>query len=61
MINWNFNTSKENIWLGTSINPRAEAFYRKAGWKEIGVHGKGEIEFQRTIDDWEYLIGAHNS
>src|SRR5262249_50106958 len=43
MMNWYFGQTNATIWLGTAPNTRAEAFYRKAGWREAGLHGKGEI------------------
>jgi GNAT superfamily N-acetyltransferase len=52
MINWYFCQTKEPVWLGTSPCTRAEAFYRKAGWKEVGTHGKGEIKFEMTKEEW---------
>ena len=52
MLNWYFSQTKKTVWLGTAPNTRAEAFYRKAGWKEIGTHGKGEIKFEMTFNDW---------
>jgi GNAT superfamily N-acetyltransferase len=52
MINWYFRQTKEPVWLGTSPGTRAETFYRKAGWKEVGTHGKGEIKFEMTKEDW---------
>lgn len=52
MLDWCFTQTKKNLWLGTSPKTRAEAFYRKAGWKEIGTHGKGEIKFEMTYEDW---------
>lgn len=52
MINWYFSKTKKTVWLGTAPGTRAEAFYRKAGWKEIGMHGKGEIKFEMAYDDW---------
>ncbi len=52
MLNWYFDQDKENIWLGTSPNTRAEQFYRKLGWKEIGLHGQGEIKFEMTKESW---------
>jgi GNAT superfamily N-acetyltransferase len=55
MLNWYFSKGKENVWLGTSPNTRAEQFYRKAGWKETGVHGKGEIKFELTAGDWKQI------
>ena len=55
MGDWYFSQTKENVWLGTSPNTRAEKFYRKAGWKEIGTHGKGEIKFEMSFDEWTTL------
>ncbi len=52
MLNWYFTQTNETVWLGTSPNTRAEAFYRKAGWRETGIHGKGEIKFELTFDVW---------
>lgn len=52
MMNWYFRQCKEPAWLGTSPGTRAETFYRKAGWKETGTHGKGEIKFEMTEEDW---------
>jgi len=52
MLNWYFSQGKEKVWLGTSPNTRAEKFYRKAGWKAVGKHGKGEIKFEMTLEDW---------
>ena len=52
LLDWYFNQTTNNIWLGTSSKTRAEIFYRKAGWKEIGTHGKGEIKFEMTHSDW---------
>jgi GNAT superfamily N-acetyltransferase len=52
MLDWYFNQTRTNVWLGTSPNTRAEKFYRKAGWKEIGMHGKGEIKFEMRYEDW---------
>ena len=38
------------------INPGmgwAEAFYRKAGWQEVGAYGKGEIKFEMSKAAWQ--------
>lgn len=51
MLNWYFNQTGKKVWLGTAPGTRAEAFYRKAGWKETGTHGKGEVKFEMTYDD----------
>lgn len=53
MMNWYFSQTKETCWLGTAPGTRAEMFYRTAGWTEIGTHGKGEIKFEMTIEQWK--------
>lgn len=55
MINWYFVQTNKAVWLGTAPKTRAELFYRKSGWKEVGLHGKGEIKFEMTKDDWKAL------
>ena len=52
MLDWYFTQTKDNVWLGTAFNTRAEKFYRKAGWKEVGTHGPKEIKFEMTYNDW---------
>lgn len=51
MINWYFDQVDATIWLGTAPGTRAEHFYRKAGWKEAGMHGK-EVKFELSAADW---------
>ncbi|MDH6210021.1 hypothetical protein M2254_001605 [Chryseobacterium sp. BIGb0186] len=51
MLDWYFTQTKKNVWLGTSPNTRAEIFYRKSGWNEIGIHGKNEIKFEMTFEN----------
>ena len=53
MLDWYFSKTQEKVWLGTAPDTRAERFYRKCGWKEAGKHGKGEIKFEMTYDDWK--------
>ncbi len=53
MMNWYFEQTEKAIWLSTAPKTRAENFYRKAGWKETGFHGKGEIKFEMTAGDWK--------
>lgn len=55
MMTWYFKQTKEKVWLGTSPDTRAEIFYRKSGWNEIGVHGKGEIKFEMTFENWRTM------
>ncbi len=53
MLNWYFNQGKDEVWLGTTPNTRAESFYRKAGWIENGMNGDDEIKFEMTKEMWE--------
>ena len=57
MLDWYFTQTKEKIWLGTEPKSRAEIFYRMNGWKEVGIHGKGEIKFEMSFQDWQKLSG----
>jgi len=53
MLDWYFAQTDLTIWLGTASGTRAEGFYRKAGWSEVGMHGKGEIKFEMTASHWK--------
>ncbi|WP_431609462.1 GNAT family N-acetyltransferase [Chryseobacterium sp. 'Rf worker isolate 10'] len=53
MLDWYFEQNKDSVWLSTSPGTRAEIFYRKSGWKEVGTHGKGEIKFEMTSENWK--------
>ena len=53
MMDWYFAQTGKTIWLSTGPGTRAETFYRKAGWKETGLYGKGEIKFEMTFSDWK--------
>ncbi len=59
MIDWYFVHTSEKIWLGTEPESRAEKFYRLQGWKEIGVHGKGEIKFEMSFETWSDISANH--
>lgn len=52
MLEWYFSQTQKTVWLGTAFNTRAEAFYRKAGWKDAGTNGPKEIRFEMTYEDW---------
>lgn len=52
MLNWYFGLTSKTVWLSTSPGTRAESFYRKAGWKEVGIYGKGEVKFEMDIENW---------
>ncbi len=53
MIDWYFTQTDQTIWLSTSAGTRAEGFYRKAGWQETGLYGKGEIRFEMNRFQWQ--------
>lgn len=48
MLDWYFSQTDATVWLSTSPGTRAETFYRKQGWNEVGVYGKGEIKFEMS-------------
>lgn len=52
MLDWYFTQTRDTVWLGTAFNTRAEKFYRKAGWTEVGTNGTKEIKLEMTFDDW---------
>ncbi len=53
MMDWYFNQNNATIWLSTGPGTRAEQFYRKAGWTEAGIYGKGEVKFEMTAAQWK--------
>ena len=56
VLDWYFIQTRETVWLGTAPCTRAEVFYRKSGWIETGKHGKGEIKFEMTYNNWTTKI-----
>ncbi len=52
MLDWYFSQTSQPVWLGTSPGTRAEGFYKAAGWRQTGLHGKGEIKFEMTLEEW---------
>jgi GNAT superfamily N-acetyltransferase len=61
MLDWYFEQTAETIWLSTSPGTRAEGFYRKAGWVETGMYGKGEIRFEMHSADWAIQADARQN
>ena len=59
MLNWYFDQTKTNVWLGTAPDTRAAIFYRLNGWKQAGTHGKGEIKFEMSLDSWKKIGRGH--
>ena len=58
MMDWYFSQTNKTVWLSTAPASRAERFYRKAGWIEAGVYGKGEIKFEMTKEYWTTKAAA---
>ncbi|MFT3981423.1 MAG: GNAT family N-acetyltransferase [Ferruginibacter sp.] len=56
MLDWYFSQTDETVWLGTAPGTRAAVFYRLQGWKETGMHGKGEIKFEMTAAGWRQQV-----
>jgi GNAT superfamily N-acetyltransferase len=54
MLDWYFSQTQQTIWLGTAPNTRAELFYKRAGWKVVGTHGKGETKFEMSYSYWSH-------
>lgn len=52
MLDWYFSETQITVWLGTGFDTRAAQFYRKTGWKEVGMHGTDEIKFEMSFDGW---------
>lgn len=53
MLDWYFANETETLWLSTDAETRADAFYRKAGWKEVMRFGKNEIKFEMSKEIWD--------
>jgi GNAT superfamily N-acetyltransferase len=52
MLSWYFSQTNEPVWLGTSPGTRAEAFYRQAGWRDLGTRPNGEVKFEMAAGEW---------
>lgn len=52
MLDWYFSQTAETVWLSTAPGTRAEGFYRRAGWREAGMYGKGELRFEMDAAHW---------
>ena len=52
MLDWYFAQGKEKAWLSTWPGTRAEEFYRRNGWKEIGITKNKETKFEMIKTVW---------
>ena len=55
MLNWYFKKTKQTVWLSTAPNSRAELFYTKQGWTNVGQYSLNEIKFEMTYNQWHSL------
>ena len=46
MVAWLFSRGLERLWLGTEPRTRAERFYARAGWTDMGMQPNGERRFE---------------
>lgn len=53
MMDWYFSKTKHTAWLNTAPHSRAGGFYKKAGWKETGIHCNNEIRFEMKYGNWK--------
>lgn len=51
MLNWYFEQTDADVWLTTAPGTRAEKFYEKAGWRNMGI-SKGETRFEMSKANW---------
>ena len=56
MLDHYFQTNTQKLWLGTAPATKAENFYTKTGWKNMGIRKNGEILFELSFEDWEKLF-----
>lgn len=52
MLDWYFSQTQETVWLGTSPHTRAEKFYIRSGWTDVGIVNMGEVKFEMTFERW---------
>ena len=50
MLSWYFGQTAAPVWLSTAPGTRAERFYRRAGWREVGHTASGEVRFE--LAEW---------
>lgn len=55
MVDWLFAQGLTRLNLGTQPDSRAEAFYRRAGWRPTGagLDAHGDKRFELRIEDWK--------
>ena len=56
MIEWAGDKGMEYLWLSTDPGTRAAGFYRKKGWKEVGLMQNGELKFEWIFKNKKNLV-----
>ena len=56
MLDWYFENNDETVWLGTSPGTRAESFYRRSGWRDVGRRANEEIKFEMAKKEWKNIL-----
>ena len=46
MVAWLWSRGLERLWLTTMPATRAQGFYERAGWTNVGVQPSGELRFE---------------
>ena len=57
MMQWFFENEVSRVWLSTDPLTRADRFYRRAGWVEVGKESNGEIRFEMSREQWAICEG----
>ena len=48
MVAWLWSRGLERLWLTTMPDTRAQRFYERAGWTNVGLQPSGELRFELT-------------
>jgi GNAT superfamily N-acetyltransferase len=49
LVRWLSSRGLERLWLTTQPGTRAESFYRRAGWTDVGRTSRGEVRFELSV------------
>ena len=60
MLERHFMQIKETIWLGTEPKTKAENFYKRSDWIEVGIHGETETKMEMTAESWSRGVAIRN-
>jgi hypothetical protein len=52
MLKWYFAQTKEKVWSGNAFNSRAEQFYRRIDWSEVGTPRTKGFIFEMKYKYW---------